>query len=38
MPGERIGTLEVAASVAVAALESADDTPEFILKRAYQAL
>ena len=38
MPGERIGTLEVTASVGVAALEFADDTPELILKRADQAL
>jgi len=36
--GERIGTLEVTASVGVAALEFADDTPELILKRADQAL
>ncbi len=35
---ERIGTLEVTASVGVAALEFADDTPELILKRADQAL
>ena len=36
--GERIGTLEVTASVGVASLEFADDTPELILKRADQAL
>ena len=36
--GERIGTLEVTASVGVAALEFPDDTPELILKRADQAL
>ncbi|MFO7476755.1 MAG: PleD family two-component system response regulator [Methyloceanibacter sp.] len=36
--GERIGKLEVTASVGVAALEFADDTPELILKRADQAL
>jgi two-component system cell cycle response regulator len=36
--GERIGGLEVTASVGVAALEFADDTPELILKRADQAL
>ena len=36
--GERIGTLEVTASVGVAALEFADDTPELILKCADQAL
>jgi diguanylate cyclase (GGDEF)-like protein len=36
--GERIGTLEVTASVGVAALEFADNTPELILKRADQAL
>ena len=36
--GKRIGTLEVTASVGVAALEFADDTPELILKRADQAL
>jgi GGDEF domain-containing protein len=36
--GERTGTLEVTASVGVAALEFADDTPELILKRADQAL
>jgi two-component system cell cycle response regulator len=37
-PGERIGTLEVTASVGVASLEFAEDTPELILKRADQAL
>jgi len=36
--GERIGTLQVTASVGVAALEFPDDTPELILKRADQAL
>jgi two-component system cell cycle response regulator len=36
--GETIGTLKVTASVGVAALEFADDTPEIILKRADQAL
>ncbi len=36
--GERIGTLDLTASVGVAALEFADDTPELILKRADQAL
>ena len=36
--GENIGTLKVTASVGVAALEFADDTPEIILKRADQAL
>jgi two-component system cell cycle response regulator len=36
--GERIGTLEVTASVGVASLEFAEDTPELILKRADQAL
>lgn len=36
--GERHGTLEVTASVGVAALEFPDDTPERILKRADQAL
>jgi two-component system cell cycle response regulator len=36
--GERVGTLEVTASVGVAALEFPDDTPELILKRADQAL
>jgi hypothetical protein len=36
--GDRIGTLEVTASVGVAALEFPDDTPELILKRADQAL
>jgi two-component system cell cycle response regulator len=36
--GERIGTLDVTASVGVAALEFPDDTPELILKRADQAL
>jgi two-component system cell cycle response regulator len=36
--GERIGMLEVTASVGVSALEFADDTPELILKRADQAL
>ena len=36
--GERIGTLEVTASVGVAALEFPDDTRELILKRADQAL
>ena len=35
--GERIGTLEVTASVGVAALEFAEDTPELTLKRADQA-
>jgi len=34
--GERIGTLEVTASVGLAALEFADDTPELILQRAAQ--
>ncbi len=36
--GERIGTLQVTASVGVASLEFPDDTPELILKRADQAL
>jgi two-component system, cell cycle response regulator len=36
--GETIGALDVTASVGVAALEFADDTPELILKRADQAL
>jgi two-component system cell cycle response regulator len=36
--GERIGMLDVTASVGVAALEYGDDTPELILKRADQAL
>jgi two-component system cell cycle response regulator len=36
--GERAGTLRVTASVGVAALESPDDTPSLILKRADQAL
>jgi two-component system cell cycle response regulator len=36
--GERVGGLDVTASVGVAALEFADDTPELILKRADQAL
>jgi two-component system cell cycle response regulator len=36
--GERIGKLDVTASVGVAALEFADDTPELILKRADQVL
>jgi two-component system cell cycle response regulator len=36
--GEATGAIEVTASVGVAALEFADDTPEFILKRADQAL
>ena len=36
--GERIGTIEVTASVGVATLEFPDDTPELILKRADQAL
>lgn len=36
--GERIGGLDVTASVGVAALEFPDDTPELILKRADQAL
>ena len=36
--GERIGTIEVTASVGVAAFEFPDDTPELILKRADQAL
>jgi len=36
--GERVGTLEVTASVGVAALEFPDDTPDLILKRADQAL
>jgi two-component system cell cycle response regulator len=35
---ERIGGLQVTASVGVAALEFPDDTPELILKRADQAL
>ncbi|MEZ5875000.1 MAG: PleD family two-component system response regulator [Hyphomicrobiales bacterium] len=36
--GERSGSLDVTASVGVAALEFPDDTPELILKRADQAL
>jgi len=36
--GERVGGLDVTASVGVAALEFPDDTPELILKRADQAL
>ena len=36
--GERVGTLQVTASVGVASLEFPDDTPELILKRADQAL
>jgi len=36
--GDRIGGLEVTASVGVAALEFPDDTPELVLKRADQAL
>ncbi len=36
--GERTGAIGVTASVGVAALEFADDTPELILKRADQAL
>ena len=36
--GERIGTLQVTASVVVASLEFPEDTPELILKRADQAL
>ena len=36
--GERIGTIQVTASVGVASLEFPDDTPELILKRADQAL
>jgi len=35
--GERVGGLDVTASVGVAALEFADDTPELILKRPDQA-
>jgi two-component system cell cycle response regulator len=34
----RIGTLQVTASVGVAAIESADDIPDLMLKRADQAL
>ena len=36
--GETVGVLQVTASVGVAALEFADDTPELILRRADQAL
>ncbi len=36
--GERYGSLEVTASVGVASLEFADDTPDLILRRADQAL
>ncbi len=36
--GERLGTLQVTASVGVAALEARGDTPDFMLKRADQAL
>ncbi len=36
--GQDVGSLEVTASVGVAALEFPDDTPEVILKRADQAL
>jgi len=36
--GERVGDIGITASVGVAALEFADDTPELILKRADQAL
>jgi two-component system cell cycle response regulator len=36
--GERHGSLEVTASVGVASLEFADDTPDLILRRADQAL
>jgi two-component system, cell cycle response regulator len=36
--GERVGGLDVTASIGVAALEFPDDTPELILKRADQAL
>jgi len=36
--GETVGTLKVTASVGVATLEFADDTPEVLLQRADQAL
>lgn len=36
--GGRTGTLQVMASVGVAAIEPAGDTPELVLKRADQAL